>query len=208
MKRFLIVIFAVLFSFSWPINAATDPFSPKSTVMLWLNSKTDVIVAESLLRQAGFTGVSDDNNAKALITNKETLTESELTKMQNYISQGGKVIALGTKNIPDITFLGEHDSRLVIAYLQILDENSPKTIPKVVEFPRSNVSIFSSDGKPLLSYLGSDGYSKVHIEQLNYGLCSFSWGLYSGFDWFNEALLEDLHMRQLMIFWLRKTIWG
>lgn len=206
LMSFLLII-ALLPLFSLSIFAAFDPFSPQTKVTVWLEPKTNKNEVESLLRQAGFLTETGPITGRALITNKKALTDNELTAVNDFLAHGGRVIGLGTNNLPQVTFLGYQSTKPHLAYLEINQASIPWEMPKLIKLPTTTVSIFTAEGTSLAGYYNQDGYKPSHIPLFNNAICQFDWGLYSGLDWFSPIFLDDATLRQLILFWLRSAIW-
>ncbi len=204
---FLLIIALSLPLFSLSIFAAFDPFSPQAKVTVWLEHQTDKNEVESLFRQAGFLTETGPIAGRALITNRKVLTNNELTAVKDFLAHGGRVIGLGTNNLPQVTFLGYQSTKPHLAYLEINQASIPWEMPKLIKLPTTTVSIFTAEGTSLAGYYNQDGYTSSHIPLFNNAICQFDWGLYSGLDWFSPIFLDDATFRQLILFWLRSAIW-
>lgn len=208
MKRiFLLVTLIFVIGLTCTVLAAFDPFAPKNQVTLWLKKTTDPELASSFLRQAGFLAAFGDIKGKALLTNCDTLTQKELEAIKDFVVKGGKVIFLGTINLPQLTFLGLQTFSQP-TYLEIVKPLA--NIPKMLEFPNCPVSLFAfrEQLQPLAFYYNSDGVTFSHIEPLNNSVVKTSWGLYFGFDWLQKIFLEEPTYQKLLLLWLRQTIWN
>lgn len=216
MEKSKILILQLLLYLVVTVSAfgATDPFAPKNQITLWFedSKQKGAQAAQSLLAQAGFLAVNGAPSGKAIITNIAVLSPEQLKLLEAYHNQGGKIILLGTENYPGIIFLGKQVISGDLVYLEINDSGYQK-IPKVLAIPQSTraVSLFTTlepSSVPLAGYLSFDGVKKSHIDLLNSAVVRTRWGMYSGFDWFDAAFLDDPEYRQLLILWLRKTIWS
>ncbi len=208
MKRtFLLVTLSFVIGLTCTVLATFDPFAPKNQVTLWLKNTTDPELVSSFLRQAGFLAAFGDIKGKALLTNCDTLTQKELEAIEDFVVKGGKVIFLGTKNLPQLTFLGLQTFSKP-TYLEILSPLA--NTPKMLEFPNCTVSLFvlTDQVQPLASYYNSDGVTSSHIEPINWSVVKTSWGLYFGFDWLQKIFLEEPTYQKLLLLWLRQAIWN
>ena len=210
MKRYLAWLLTAFLVLSTGLFAAYDPFAPKNQVTLWLEGNARKLdAARSLISQAGFSAVTGEIRGKALITNYQHLTEEQISAIDAYLKSGGKLILLGTRNFGTEAFLGTQPVGGDLSYLEIHEASYQG--PKVLSVPKSAspVSIVAySDGEVLAEYLAADGVTSSHIPQLNAAVLKISWGLYSGFDWFDGAFLDVPGYRQLFVLWLRKTVWN
>lgn len=213
-SRFLAITFCFIL-IQTLIFAANDPFKPKNQVTLWLkrDSLKDHSLIESFITQLGFEPIESSLQGRALITNRETLTECELQEIASFVDSGGKVILFGTENFPEIRFLGKHTN--IVPYIEIKDPSLSWQKPTVLEYPKNltPISIFVISDTDLnysilASSLKDDGVTPFHVEPLNISIIRTDWGLYSGFDWFQPNLLEDQYFRRIFIYWLRMVIWG
>lgn len=206
MKRiFLLLTLSFVIGLTCTVLAAFDPFAPKNQVTLWLKNTTDPELASSFLRQAGFLAAFGDIKGKALLTNRDILTQKELEAIEDFMVKGGKVIFLGTKNLPQLTFLGLQTFSQP-TYLEIAFPLA--YTPQMLEFPNCTVSLFAfaDQDQPLASYYNSDGVTFSHIEPLNSSVVKTSWGLYFGFDWLEKIFLEKPTYQKLLLLWLRQAI--
>ncbi|MDD2430559.1 MAG: hypothetical protein PHD88_03250 [Firmicutes bacterium] len=209
-KTLFVALFFLLTAVA--ISAAYDPFAPKNEITLWLDADSKKLEsAKSFLAQSGFLAVTGNLRGKALVTNLDYLSPLQIEEIETFLAKGGKLILLGTKNFGEITFFGKQYVGEDLFYLEIVDPTYTQS-PKVFTIPKNAapISVIAEDDRDsvLAEYLLADGTSKSHIDLLNSAVLKTRWGLYSGFDWFDGAFLEDPAYRQLFMLWLRKTIWS